>query len=155
MKVFLAAPFTQLIDPKTGDIGVYRPTLEAILDMLEASNVQVFNAHRRERWGGRLDEPNVALKLDLEDIEQCDLLIAIIGSPPSPGVQLEIGFAIAKEKRILLLCNRYEFIPYLNRGIAALPNCALLKYESDADLLRIIKEHTLRVQSSTRAASPT
>lgn len=141
MKVFLAAPFTQLLRDDVPGIGHYRSLLSQIIGLLEEAQIDVHSSHKREQWGAALDKPEIALRTDLDEIFRSDLLVAILGSPPSPGVQLEIGFAIALNKMILVLSKKGAFIPYLNRGFSIFPNVTLLEYSDDLDLIALVKKY--------------
>src|ERR1051326_6691041 len=83
--IFLSAPFTQLMTEKGLPTGI-REHLNFVIDHLEADGWSVDNAHKRERWGASLDSPFTAVASDLKGIENAQILIAILGSPPSPGV---------------------------------------------------------------------
>ncbi|MBZ0139952.1 MAG: nucleoside 2-deoxyribosyltransferase [Pseudorhodoplanes sp.] len=138
--VFLAAPLTQLLNSKNGDqsIGSFSSVLAEIIDVFESRSLTVFNAHRRESWGRSLEAPDVALKKDLDEILRSDVVVAIIGSPPSPGVQLEIGYSLALNKPILLLVKNGEFVPYLNRRMGLAGTALTIVYERDEDIPQML-----------------
>jgi hypothetical protein len=140
-RIFLAAPFTQNLRPK-GQGGLpedYRRGLSKIIELFEAKNCSVSNAHKREVWGERLDDPASALRYDLEGVALCDVLVAIIGLPPSPGVQLEIGYAIALHKPIVVIHQRDQFIPYLIRGLGSSVPATILTYERESEISGLLK----------------
>lgn len=126
--IFLSAPFTQLIDAETSELSKdARAGLEAIIDHLEARGWTVANAHRRERWGAVLDSPLTALTADLAGIGEASALVAILGAPPSPGVQLEVGFALARGKKIVLIVDDDDPVPYLIRGVMESPSILVVR----------------------------
>jgi hypothetical protein len=124
--IFLSAPFTQLLTNSGLPIEV-RERLDAVIDHLEAKGWSVDNAHRRERWGASLDSPYTAVTADLKGIEDAGVLIAILGSPPSPGVQLEIGFALANNKKLILVADTEDPMPYLIRGVVERESVVLVQ----------------------------
>jgi nucleoside 2-deoxyribosyltransferase len=146
-RLFLAAPFTQLLQTsgQTATMGNYRRVLEGLIDLFDANNIEVFNAHKREEWGAKLEQPAKALSYDLDEISRSDLIVAIIGAPPSPGVQLEIGYAIALKKPIILLIKNNEFVPYLARGLGIITPIKEIGYDNDDDILQLLKKE-LRLQ---------
>jgi hypothetical protein len=124
--VFLSGPFTQLL--RGNELPVeFRERLTAVIDHLEAKGWSVDNAHRRERWGARLDSPYTAANADLDGIEKAGVLVAFLGTPPSPGVQLEIGFALARNKKIVLIADEDDQMPYLIRGMVERDSVVLIR----------------------------
>jgi hypothetical protein len=115
--IFLSAPFTGVLDSEDRLPRPLRSRIETIVDRLEAHGWEVFNAHRLESWGASIETPHKALVRDTAAIRQSQQLVAIIGDPPSPGVQLEIGFALAHGKRVLVVCETSETLPFLMRGL--------------------------------------
>lgn len=130
--VFLSAPFTQLL---TGDglPPVIRERLDAIIDHLEAEKWFVGNAHKREEWGRRLDSPYTAVNADLKEIDGAGVMVAILGSPPSPGVQLEIGFALARHKKLVVIADVDDPMPYLIRGVIERESVVLIRQPDGQD----------------------
>lgn len=125
MEIFLAAPFTQMLDSKTGRVEThFRWVLEQVLLSLRREGFTVVNAHEREDWGAALMEPQEALQKDVESIAHCDMLVAYQGVPPSPGVQYELGYAHGIKKPAVVLSNSYQLFvhgkklsfPYLEAG---------------------------------------
>ena len=136
MKIFLAAPFTDRLDPNTGEFDPdYKSWMETIMNFIESKGHSLLSAHLREDWGKSLDSPSVALPVDLEWLDQSDLIIAHIGSPPSPGVQLEIGYCIAKKKPMILLSKRGLTKPYLMDGLGAVAKVFLIEFDEQPELL--------------------
>jgi nucleoside 2-deoxyribosyltransferase len=122
--VFLSAPLTQYLADggPSALMDSFREHWNGLAEALERSGHQVISAHRREIWGASIDSPDVALKDDLEGLRASDLVLAYIGSPPSPGVQLELGYAIAHHKSILVFIDEGQDTPYLVRGFPQMAN---------------------------------
>jgi hypothetical protein len=124
--IFLSAPFTQLMIDG-GLPAAVQKDLNFVIDHLEGEGWLVDNAHRREHWGTRLDSPLRAVGADLRGIEKAHILIAILGSPPSPGVQLEIGYALARNKKLVIVAEANDPMPYLIRGVVEHESVVLLR----------------------------
>jgi len=127
--VFLSAPFTQLLTDGTLPTE-FRERLVAVIDHLEAEGWSVDNAHQRENWGAGLDSPYTAVTADLDGIEKAGFMVAILGEPPSPGVQLEIGFALARDKKLVLIADHDDPMPYLIRGVVERESVVLIQTSS-------------------------
>jgi hypothetical protein len=129
-KVFLSAPLTQYVDPNDPSaMDHFRTHWSRIASALERNGHEVFSAHKREAWGSNLDSPESALKADIAGLIKSKLVIAYIGHPPSPGVQLELGYAIATHKQMLIFVDFGQKEPYLVRGFSGLPNAEVIDIE--------------------------
>jgi nucleoside 2-deoxyribosyltransferase len=118
MSVFLAGPFKGLVNPETGKMRDFeRRRYEAIIAYLEGLRYVVRNAHRREQWGERFLSPSECTRLDYEEIRACDLFVAFPGDPASPGTHIEIGWASALGKPIILLLEDGSQYAFLIRGL--------------------------------------
>jgi hypothetical protein len=137
--VFLSAPLTQYVDEDDrSTMDDFRAHWGRIADALERNGHDVFSAHRREAWGDDLDSPDSALKADLEGLQASELVVAYIGDPPSPGVQLEIGYAMAHHKKILVFIDQGQGEPYLVRGLPSLSNFELFDIDDLSDIKTIL-----------------
>ncbi len=136
-KVFLAAPFTQTIEKKTGEISAqFRKELTAVYEALRKEGYEVFSAHVKEKWGAKLEDPSTALVRDLAELRDSDVLVAFIGSPPSPGVQMEIGAAITMNKPILYFVRDGENQPYLMGGVPMATRGLMVSYKTHDDAVK-------------------
>jgi hypothetical protein len=138
-RVFLSAPLTQYVvasDPNP--LEGFRCEWTGIADDLERCGHTIFSAHRREAWGAALDEPSSALKADIAGIVDTDVIIAYVGQPPSPGVQLEIGYALAAHKELLVFIDRDQPEPYLVRGLDNLRGAKVVEVDDLAAIRRAL-----------------
>ena len=129
-RVFLSAPLTQYVvaDDKNAMDG-FRREWTCIVDDLERCGHQVFSAHKREAWGAALDKPAFALKADVDGLVEADVVIAYVGQPPSPGVQLELGYALAAHRELLVFIDRDQPEPYLVRGLTEMRRANVIEIE--------------------------
>lgn len=135
LRLFLAAPFTQDIDPDTGVIPQQsRHPLAVLAEALRMAGYSVFVAHEREAWGEELMSPQECTPLDFKEMADADVVCAYVGNPPSMGVHVELGWASAMGKPVLLLTEpglaytplllgiggvtRAEILPLMGRGLA-------------------------------------
>jgi nucleoside 2-deoxyribosyltransferase len=121
LRVFLAAPFTQLIDSRDGLVDASsRSDLRAMYDALAARGYSVFLAHEREAWGKELMTPEECTPLDFAEMEKADVVCAHLGNPPSLGVQIELGWASSLRKPMLILTDDEARYSPLLWGLARL-----------------------------------
>jgi nucleoside 2-deoxyribosyltransferase len=104
-RVFLAAPFTQFISSDGVVEAPARSQLSTLRAALMANGHSVFLAHEREAWGAELMTPQQCTPLDFAEMQETDVVCAYLGEPPSYGVHIELGWASALDKPILLLVN--------------------------------------------------
>lgn len=115
---FLAGPFKGVVDQKTGIMRTFdRERYEVLIDHLEDRGYTVYNAHKRESWGANFLTPEECTRLDYEQIEDCDLFVAFPGCPASPGTHIEIGWAAALGKQLMLLLEEGHTYAYLIQGL--------------------------------------
>ncbi|MFJ9406165.1 nucleoside 2-deoxyribosyltransferase [Streptomyces sp. NPDC101393] len=138
--VFLAGPFMGLVDPETGrmpDAGCL--PFAVLIEHFEKQGLEVYNAHRREAWGAEVIPPDRCTALDQKEIEKADVFVAIPGIPPSPGTHIEMGWASAFGKPIVLLMEegRDEDYGYLVRGLRSV---ATVEYVRCTDIPAAVPE---------------
>lgn len=105
-RVFLGGPFKALVDESGTMRAEERARYEALISGLEGAGCHVDNAHRRESWGAAFLSPEECTRRDFEEIAASDVVVAFPGSPPSPGTHVEIGWASALGKPLVLLLEQ-------------------------------------------------
>lgn len=122
-RVFLAAPFKALIDERTGEMqSSFKRVLTDLIDFVETRGYHVHSAHRREAWGRQMMTAEECTRIDFDEIAACDVFVALPGSPASPGTHIEIGWASALGKRIVLLLEEGKEYAYLVQGLHTVAN---------------------------------
>lgn len=153
MKIFLSAPLTQFVGSNES-LPEFATVWTSLTTELEGAGHSVFSAHRREAWGARLNTPAEALEADLAGLREADLVIAYIGAPWSPGVQLEIGFSLALERRMIVFAERGQMLPYLTRGLPDVADVTLIEIDSLSEMIMRVKGAGLTLPApDTPAAS--
>ncbi len=138
-KIFLSGPLTQYVQAKDpSEMDGFRAQWSRISEALERNGHEVFSAHKREAWGADLDTPESALKADIAGLLTSELVIAYIGDPPSPGVQMELGYAIAGHKRLLVFIDYGQTEPYLVRGLSSIPNSEVVDIDGLSDIKSVL-----------------
>ena len=142
--VFVAGPFRNLVDPATGLVPPrQQERFEALIEYFESGGCTVFNAHKREKWGAAFLAAGEFTRLDFAEVSRSDVLVAIPGPPASPGTHIELGWASALGKPIVLLLERdVDYAPMLH-GLAGLSPTAIVE-TSGGDLPQAALEGALR-----------
>lgn len=132
--VFVAGPFWTLVDKETGKVaGTARDHLEGVLRHYDDMGVRIYNAHRREAWGSAFLEPAEFTKLDFDEISACDIVVAFPGVPASPGTHIEIGWASAMDKPLVLLLEKDVEYAGLIEGLPSFRRCELVRFDEVVD----------------------
>lgn len=130
MKVFLAFPFSNII---SGDSKIvdqqYQLFLSKIRNHIINEGFEVFLAHYREKWGKALMTAQECTPLDLMEMQDSDLVIAFPGSPISGGVHIELGWASALKKKVVLFLKRDEQYSPLILGMDTVTNAKIVYYD--------------------------
>lgn len=135
-KIFLAAPFHDFMDEKKGRMNPESiEIITRMLDYLRSKSYEVHNAHEREKWGEDWYCPEQCTPLDLERIKDSDILVAFPGNPPSGGVHIELGWASALEKRIIILLKEGETYSNLVLGLGNVGNVDYIRYTKLEDCI--------------------
>lgn len=74
--------------------------------------------------------PTQCTDADFNSIKNCDVLMAFPGSPASPGTYIEIGWASAFHKKIILLLKNDVDYAYLIRGLGVIGDVEYIYYEN-------------------------
>lgn len=101
MKLFLSVPFSSYVGSDGAVAAEYRATIEALLADLRAKNHDVYCALEYANWQmGGMQLPEDEFTHDLREIDAADAVVVLLEEQVSAGVQLENGYAFAKEKSI-------------------------------------------------------
>ncbi|MDX7992159.1 nucleoside 2-deoxyribosyltransferase [Xenorhabdus littoralis] len=139
-KMFLAGPFKSLVDPDTHIMAHKNiKKLQSIIEYFEERGWSVHCAHKREKWGREFMTPAQCTLIDYEEISQCDYFVAFPGIPASPGTHIEMGWASAMKKPVVLLLEENEEYAFLVQGLGEITSVKTLRYnkESGVDIPQI------------------
>lgn len=136
MQIFLSTSFSSQVDPASGAVlPEYRTFVTNVLEGLRREEGEVYCAIEIEGWKVSDQPPEVSIKSDLEHIDVSDVLIALIHDRPSAGVQFELGYAVAKAKRVIIARSSNDGLSYFNQGIVGAGLVTHLSYDNAATLL--------------------
>lgn len=115
MRIFLSVLYSSQVDAAGNVFAAYRSDLEEVIAAFEVQGHHVFCAPREDGWKLNNISPTEAFELDVKHIDECDVFIAFVERAVSAGIQLELGIAYAKGKRIVLVSS--EPLAYINQGL--------------------------------------
>jgi len=136
MRIFLAAPFSSVYRKRTGKIdSKFRERLETIIKLITEKGHNVISAHVRENWGQNLMSPDEFTPLDLNLIKECNLVVAYLGHQPS-GVYVELGWASALQKRIIVLAEHpISQLSPLVQGLSRITETTIISFRDENELV--------------------
>lgn len=103
--------------------------MQSLLEHLRSKGFAAASSHERENWGETRYSPEKCTPLDLEEIKKSDILLAIPGNPPSGGVHIELGWASALGKKIIVLLEEGHTYSNLVHGLPMLTNTVFIRYK--------------------------
>ncbi|MEF3113421.1 nucleoside 2-deoxyribosyltransferase [Streptomyces chrestomyceticus] len=134
-EVFVGGPFLQLVDPKTGLMSDSdRLKFHRLIEHFEQRGATVYNAHRREAWGAEFLTATEATKRDYLEISRSDLFIAFPGVPASAGTHVEIGWASALRKPMVLMLEKEQKHTFLVTGLENQANVEFIWFADPAEI---------------------
>jgi nucleoside 2-deoxyribosyltransferase len=151
--VFVGGPFKALVDSSTGVVPIAsRRPVARVVRHFERCGHEVLSAHRLERWGQMMVTPEECTRRDYDWIQRADVVVAFPGAPASPGTHVEVGWASAWGKPLVLILERDGQHAHLVLGLGALYPVQYLTYEDSDSFLdelsgalkRLRVERTLR-----------
>ncbi len=118
MKIFIASSYSSKVNFETGQVQPeYRQWLEGIIDLLENQGHEVFAAIRKDNYKINNQDPASACRLDIARIKESDVLLALLTSGVSGGVQTEVGIAVALGKKVILAHEPEQQLSYFNAAM--------------------------------------
>ncbi|EAU64711.1 putative (deoxy)cytidine deoxyribosyltransferase [Stigmatella aurantiaca DW4/3-1] len=112
---------------------------QGLIHFFEQRGLRVFNAHRRELWGREFMKPEECTRLDFEEIQSSDAFVAFPGAPASPGTHVELGWASAMRKPVILLLEEGKEYAFLVRGLHTVTDVTSIYYKPGEDLTLPLK----------------
>lgn len=136
--VFIGGAFKAWVDPDTRMIGTERRRLfEAVIEHFETIGCLVHNAHRDEGWGAAMVPAKTCTRRDWGWMRESDLFIVLPGIAASPGTHIELGWASAMGKPIIVLREPGDVIADLVLGLSDLAPVRYLTWRGPECLLEL------------------
>jgi hypothetical protein len=123
-RVFLSAPFTGKLrrrDDGGQEIAAeHRDVLEGVMHLVRSLGLEVDCSHREEKWGREISGEEECTRRDWTAIRDDQMLIALVDSPPSGGVHIELGWASALGKPVIIAASNGTELSPLARGLGGM-----------------------------------
>ena len=119
-KVFIACPISKHYKKEKIDED-YRLFIECLYKNLKTKYKNVFLALEREKYGENKMEGSECTPLDFEEMKSTDILIAL--PEDSMGVAVEVGWASALNKEIVLILDQKYVVSPLIECIGTVTDC--------------------------------
>ena len=138
MKVFLSTSFSGQVNTSTGRIQLgYQAFLEHFLTgVRQAFTGELYCALEAEAWEISEDPAEVGVQNDLIKIDESDVLLALMYDKSSVGAQFEVGYAVAKGKRVIIASALDVPLAYFNQGAVSLGLASAITYDSADSLIQ-------------------
>jgi nucleoside 2-deoxyribosyltransferase len=136
-RIFVGAPFHGYINPNTGILlNDKRSMLEHIIKCCENKGHTVTNSHVREKWGESWMPPEKCTPLDYNEVQNADIFVAVPGNPPSGGVHVELGWASALKKRIIIFLEKGKKYSNLVTGLKEVAEVDYIEYTNFEEAIK-------------------
>lgn len=133
-RVFLAAPYSQLMVWAAGRVFEHwRTRIDGLRRELIDAGAEVFSAHHNESWGSSWLPPEVCTPTDFRAMVAADVVCAVLGSPLSGGVTVELGWASAMAKPVVVILSPGGSHTPLVSGLGAVTPTAYLNEPAEWD----------------------
>jgi nucleoside 2-deoxyribosyltransferase len=152
-KAYIAAPYTEksIIKNKSHSYGKiedisYRNFLDVIESALKEFGFNTFLPHRDiHKWGDVYIEPGLVTKQSLEALRTCEILVTY--PEKSAGANIELGWASALNKKIIIFMHEKENPSLMQLGLEGITKTKIIKFKDIMDLRFKLKEYlsTLRI----------
>lgn len=97
MKLFLSLPITSRTLPDGTLDPTYQATIQNLIEQLRKQENTVFCVLERLQWKmSSIEPPEVQFGAGLDGLAPSDKMIVLLDQVVSPGVQIELGYAYAK-----------------------------------------------------------
>lgn len=138
-RIFIATSYSSKVDYETGKVhDDYKVWLESQLVMFESQGFEVFCALRVDGYRINNEDPASAYNLDTKEIKKSDILVALLSDHVSSGVQTEIGFALALDKKVILVHSKEVNLSWFNKSIISAGRATEIVYPLSVENLRSV-----------------
>lgn len=110
MKLFIATPISTFSDPE--EYNAYKKTVVKLVSTLREKHVVSCEIDEIESEA-QYDSPKDSFNKDYSAISKCDTFILHYPSPSPTSALIELGFAIALNKMIIIITPNRSKLPYL------------------------------------------
>ena len=125
-KIFISCPFNKYLENGLISDKAYCTFTQELYELCRKSADDVFMALKREDYG-RKPLLEYSCTLDLEEMKSSEIVVAIPEN--SLGVAVELGWAIAMKKRIVLLIDVSSSCCALLNSLSDITDCHIILYK--------------------------
>ncbi|MBR4410209.1 MAG: nucleoside 2-deoxyribosyltransferase [Firmicutes bacterium] len=146
-KIFIGCPITKYLDHDVFTDDHFRAFIEGMYDLCSEYADEVFLALKREEFGKKL-MTDVCTELDFEEMKTADLVVAI--PEDSKGTAVELGWASAMKKKIILVLDRNcRYTPLIYR-LGDITETISIWYDGtlDEEVLRRVSEAIKAIETA-------
>lgn len=116
MEIFISTPISSYKSKK--ELSSYKKSVMSLISALSAEHS--VNAEIKKIYSDNdYDSPEKSIKDDLTAIANCDMFILHYPRQIPTSALMELGFAIALNKRIIIITPNRNLLPYLAQGIVS------------------------------------
>ncbi|MBI2547475.1 MAG: hypothetical protein HYW23_03450 [Candidatus Aenigmarchaeota archaeon] len=151
MKVYISAPYTNKSVQQSNSIhgeikdASYINFLDSIESAVKSLGFQTFLPHRDlHEWGkSNLSEEDVGRK-SFEELNNSDLVIAY--PEESVGVNIELGWASAFKKKVLILLKENQRTSIMHSGLTGVTDSKIIRFRDIMDLRTKLREELASIK---------
>ena len=123
MKIFLSIPISCF--DNASELQKYKADVSSLIATLK-ENHSVCSEIESISDDSDYDTPEKSISTDLDSIRECDIFILHYPKKVPTSALIELGFAIAFNKRIVIITPQKNILPYLVNVISAINNESLI-----------------------------
>ena len=131
MLVFLATPYSQLCDTNYRVKQEYYTFFTKLISKIKELGVDYFLAMERENFGKEYISDKESSTIDYNLIKKCDLVCALPGTPASGGVHVELGWASANNRKIIIFLNKNKSYSPMVTGLGEISDVTYCYYNEE------------------------
>lgn len=114
MKIFLSTPISCYKGDK--ELQNYKESIYPFLSSLQKDH-EVLSEIQNINNKSDYDTPEKSISMDLKSIQECEVFILHYPLQAPTSALIELGFAIAFNKKIIIITPKASMLPYLALGI--------------------------------------
>lgn len=127
MKVFVGGPIQHAVDQNGKIVTPIKEILVYLIDMLIVNGFEIVSAHIEEQFGeisDKFTDEEICIR-DYSWMCECDKYIAIFPTDDaneliqSAGTNVELGWATAKRKDVVIICDKREDFSTVVKGLTS------------------------------------
>ena len=135
--VFISAPMASV---NQDEYEKMRRWVLDVHDTFERYKYTAFYAGKHLMDRDEFEDPAEAVKADLKAVDESSNFVMIYPQRVATSGLVELGYALARNKRIWILIKNEDDLPYLMKKLdAAYDNVAITKYDNDDHFMNLLE----------------